>query len=67
MCYKTGVVKKTKAYVITRLLRFFLLQNRQGVFTIYYYRKDSPFLSGGPPLLLGSQCPPPEERRLSMP
>ena len=39
---------------------------------IYYYRKDSPFLSLEVPPhththLLGSKCPPPEERRLSMP
>ena len=40
---------------------------------INYYGKDSPFLSlevpPHPPNthLLGSQCPPPEERRLSMP
>ena len=33
---------------------------------IYYYRKDPPFLSGGPPLL-GLPCPAPEERGLSMP
>ena len=44
----------------------------RGWFTINYYRKDSPFLSlevPSPPNapLLGSQCPPPEERRLSMP
>ena len=40
-------------------------------FTINYYRKDSAFLSLEVPSphahLLGSQCPPPEERRLSMP
>ena len=43
----------------------------RGWFTINYYRKDSPFLSLGVPSphahLLGSKCPPPEERRLSMP
>ena len=43
----------------------------RGWFTINYYRKDSPFLSleVPPPYahLLGSKCPPPEERRLSMP
>ena len=42
-----------------------------GSFTINYYRKDSAFLSLEVPSphvhLLGSQCPPPEERRLSMP
>ena len=42
-----------------------------GGFTINYYRKDSAFLSLEVPSphahLLGSQCPPPEERRLSMP
>ena len=40
-------------------------------FTINYYRKDPPFLSLEVPPphahLLGSQCPPPEERRLSVP
>ena len=40
-------------------------------FTINYYRKDSPFLSLEVPPphahLLGSKCPPPEERLLSMP
>ena len=40
-------------------------------FTINYYRKDSPFLSLEVPSphahLLGSKCPPPEERCLSMP
>ena len=35
--------------------------------TIYYHQKDPPFLSGGPPHLLGLPCPPPEERLLSMP
>ena len=43
----------------------------RGWFTINYYRKDSPFLSLEVPPphahLIGSQCPPPEERRLSMP
>ena len=37
---------------------------------INYYRKDPPFLSLEvlpPTHLLGSKCPPPEERRLSMP
>ena len=42
-----------------------------GGFTINYYRMDSPLpISGGSPPhthLLGSKCPPPEERRLSMP
>ena len=42
-----------------------------GWFTIYYDRKDPPFLSLGIPpphtYLLGSKCPPPGERRLSMP
>ena len=42
-----------------------------GWFTINYYRKDPPFLSLEVPPphahLLGSKCPPPEERRLSMP
>ena len=42
-----------------------------GWFTINYYRKDSAFLSLEVPSphahLLGSKCPPPEERRLSMP
>ena len=44
-----------------------------GWFMINYYRKDpSPVIriSGGPPThthLLGSKCPLPEERRLSMP
>ena len=40
-------------------------------FTINYYRKDSAFLSLEVPSphahLLGSKCPPPEERSLSMP
>ena len=48
-----------------------LLQSRRGWLTINYYRKDSPFLSlEVPPThthLLGSKCPPPEERCLSMP
>ena len=48
-----------------------VLQSKGGWFTINYYRKDPPFLSleVPPPTthLLGSQCPPPEERRLSMP
>ena len=51
-------------------LKMVLLQNRQVGFTIYYYGKDPPFLSLRiPPNRhpLGSQCPPPEERRLSMP
>ena len=43
----------------------------RGWFTINYYRKDPPFLSLEVPHthahLLGSQCPPPEERRLSIP
>ena len=34
---------------------------------IYYYGKDPPFLPGVPPNLLGSPCPPPEDRHLSMP
>ena len=34
---------------------------------IYYYQKDPPFSLGVPPNLLGSLCPPPEERCLSMP
>ena len=42
-----------------------------GWFTINYYRKDSPFclwrFLPTPPHLLGSKCPPPEERCLSMP
>ena len=42
-----------------------------GWFTINYYRKDPPFLSLEVPPphahLLGWKCPPPEERRLSMP
>ena len=42
-----------------------------GWFMINYYGKDSPFLSLEIPPphthLLGSQCLPPEERRLSMP
>ena len=41
-----------------------------GWFMINYYRKDPPFLSLEVPPhthLLGSPCPPPEERRLSMP
>ena len=43
---------------------------RGGGFTKNYYRKDSPFLSlevPSPTHLLGSKCPLPEERRLSMP
>ena len=48
-----------------------LQSRRRGWFTINYYRKDSPFLSLDVPSphahLLGSQCPPPDERRLSMP
>ena len=45
-----------------------LLQNRQGegVYNILL-PKGPPFLSGGPPHLLGSLCPLPEERCLSMP
>ena len=64
-----------KTTIFNRFLGFFaltVLQNRWGGgwFTINYYRKDPPFLSlGFPPHthLLGSKCPPPEERRLSMP
>ena len=48
-----------------------LLQSKgRGWFMINYYRKDSPSVSGGSfphAHLLGSKCPPPEERRLSMP
>ena len=49
-----------------------VLQSRgRGWFTINYYRKDSAFLSLEVPSphahLLGPQCPPPEERHLSMP
>ena len=40
---------------------------QMGGWTIYYYRKDHTFLSGVPSHLLGSPCPLPEERRLSMP
>ena len=45
-----------------------VLQNRwgAGVNNILLW-KGPPFLSGGPPDLLGSPCPPPEERHLSMP
>ena len=42
----------------------------RGWFMINYYRKDHPFLSLEVPThthLLDSKCPPPEERRLSMP
>ena len=46
-------------------------QRGRGWFTITYYRKDSAFLSLEVPPphthLLGSKCPPPEERGLSMP
>ena len=34
---------------------------------IYCYRKDPPFSLGVPTCLLGSPCPSPEERHLSMP
>ena len=45
-----------------------VLQNRPGAGgTIYYYRKDSLFLSGVPPTdLLGPPFLPPEERHLSV-
>ena len=69
------------SFWLAKLLFFFhfksmvvLLQNRQGVGGAVHnilLWKGSPFLSLGvpppPPHLLGLQCPPPEERRLSMP
>ena len=52
-------------------IRSNVTEQGRGWFMINYYRKDSPFLSLEVPPphthLLGSQCPLPEEKRLSMP
>ena len=62
--------RKWVSYEISKL-NLIVLQNRPngrgGGWTIYYYQKDLPFLSGGPSHLLGSPCPLLEERCLSMP
>ena len=64
-------VGQPQATIIPLWLPKTVTEQGRGWFTINYYRKDPPFLSLEVPSphahLLGSQCPPPEERRLSMP